>query len=108
MQAELFDKFIRRLLEDAGLTSGMRVLDVGSGAGDAAFAAADIVGPTGAVVGVDVDPSVLAKARARAEKAGRGNVAFLEGECRSLAIDGQFDAVVGRLVLMYVGDVTRR
>jgi ubiquinone/menaquinone biosynthesis C-methylase UbiE len=106
MQAELFDKFIRRLLEDAGLTSGMRVLDVGSGAGDVAFAAADIVGPTGAVVGVDVDPSVLAKARARAEKAGRGNVAFLESDCRSSAVDGQFDAVVGRLVLMYVGDVT--
>jgi ubiquinone/menaquinone biosynthesis C-methylase UbiE len=105
MQAELFDKFIRRLLEDAGLARGMRVLDVGSGGGDVAFAAADIVGPTGAVVGVDVDPSVLSKARARAEKAGRDNVAFVEGDCRSSAVDGDFDAVVGRLVLMYVGDV---
>ena len=44
-QARLFEPFTRRMLEAAGITAGMKVLDVGSGAGDVAFLAADIVGP---------------------------------------------------------------
>jgi ubiquinone/menaquinone biosynthesis C-methylase UbiE len=103
-QAGLYDRSTRRLLEDAGLGPGMRVLDVGSGAGDVALLAAGLVGPEGAVLGVDVNPDVLATARRRARAAGYRNVTFQEGDFRTAALPGDLDAVVGRLVLMYVGD----
>src|SRR5438046_1077078 len=77
LQARLYDSITRRFLEDAGLAAGMTVLDVGSGTGDVAFAAADLVGPTGRVVGVDVNPVVLETARTRAQEQGRDNVVFV-------------------------------
>ena len=58
-QHRLYGRFTRRLLEDAGIGEGMKVLDVGSGAGDVALLSAELVGPTGSVVGVDQDPEVL-------------------------------------------------
>lgn len=103
-QADLYRSVTRRLFEDAGLGTGMKVLDVGSGAGDVAFIAADLVGPTGAVVGVDVNPEVLATARSRAQAEQRDNVAFVEGDCLTAAIGGDFDAAVGRFVLMHATD----
>ena len=103
-QARHYDRSSRRLFEDAGLTRGMKVLDVGSGAGDVALLAADLVGPAGSVVGVDQNPAVLETARARARAAGLANVAFLAGDFRTLALPNDFDAVVGRLVLLYVAD----
>lgn len=106
LQARLYDRITRRFLADAGLAKGMTVLDIGSGAGDVAFAAADLVGPTGRVVGVDANPLVLEMARTRAGEEGRDNVVFVDGDCRSAALGDGFDAAVGRLVLMYTGDVT--
>lgn len=106
LQARLYDRITRRFLADAGLTPGMTVLDVGSGPGDVAFAAADLVGPTGRVVGVDVNPLILEIARARASAEGRDNVRFVAGDCRSALLPDDFDAAIGRLVLMYTGDVT--
>ena len=52
-QGQVFDPLTRRLLEQAGLMPGMRVLDLGSGAGNVARLAAELVGPHGAVVGVN-------------------------------------------------------
>jgi SAM-dependent methyltransferase len=101
-QADFQAPFTRRLLEEAGIGPGMRVLDVGSGAGDVALLAAEMVGPRGAVVGIDHNPAVLATARARA--AGYPNVAFIEGDLNAPPMDGPFDAVVGRLVLVYQPD----
>lgn len=72
----------------------MRVLDVGSGMGDVALLAAELVGPTGSVVGVDTNPDALVAARRRAPE----NVNSVEGDIRHLELDGEFDAVVGRLV----------
>lgn len=106
LQARLYDRITRRFLEDAGLAVGMTVLDVGSGAGDVAFAAADLVGPTGRVVGVDANPIVLETARARALEEQRDNVTFVAGDCRTAALGEDFDAAVGRMVLMYTRDVT--
>ena len=106
LQARLYDRITRRFLADAGLATGMTVLDIGSGAGDVAFAAADLVGPTGRVVGVDANPAVLEMARTRAREEGRENVSFVAGDCRTAALPDGFDAAVGRLVLMYTGNVT--
>jgi SAM-dependent methyltransferase len=58
-QAKFAEHATRRLFEDAGITTGMKVPDLGSGAGDVAFLAADLVGPTGRVVGVDLNPSLV-------------------------------------------------
>ena len=62
-QASLLNPVTRRLLVDAGVTSGMRVLDVGTGVGDVAFLVAELVGDTGSVVGVDRAPAAVAVAR---------------------------------------------
>src|SRR5437660_10000244 len=62
-----YDLPVRRLLEDAGIATGMRVLDVGTGAGIVAMTAAHLVGPSGAVTGADINPIALETARASAE-----------------------------------------
>jgi len=103
-QSEMLGPFTRRLFAEAGLQEGLRVLDVGSGAGDVALLAAELVGPSGSVVGVDQNPEVLKTARSRASLAGLTNLEFVEGDLREVALDGEFDAVVGRLVLMYLAE----
>jgi ubiquinone/menaquinone biosynthesis C-methylase UbiE len=103
-QAGYYNAFTRRTLAEAGVAPGMRILDVGSSAGDVALLAAELVGPTGGVVGVDVNATGLDVARERARSAGFANVAFVAGDAREAALDGDFDAVVGRLVLMYLRD----
>jgi SAM-dependent methyltransferase len=94
----------RRLFAAAGIGLGMRVLDVGSGAGEVAFLAAELVGEEGCVVGVDHDPGVVEVARRHARAAGLANVSFHEGDFRTLPVETPFDAVVGRLILMYQPD----
>ena len=104
MQAHAFDPFTRHLFRDAGLGSGMRVLDVGCGSGDVAFLAAQLVGPTGSVIGVDRTPAAISRARTRAESKRISNVQFVEGDPTEMTFDEDFDAVVGRLILMYYSD----
>ena len=94
----------RMIFEAAGIRSGMRVVDLGCGAGDVTFVAADLVGPDGYVVGVDRSPEALAQARRRAGERGLAQVRFGEGDIHDPAPDGPFDAIVGRLVLVYVPD----
>jgi len=101
-QARLFGPYTRRLLEDAGIAAGMRVLDLGSGAGDVSFILADMVGASGTVLGVDINAELLETARARADTAGLRNVTFTVGDAASVALDGDFDAVVGRCVLFFI------
>jgi SAM-dependent methyltransferase len=103
-QARLFNPSARRLLEDAGITSGMKVLDVGSGAGDVALLIAELVGAQGTVVGVDSNPQILETARARVQAAGLCNVSFLAGDIAQVALDADFDAAVGRCVLFFAPD----
>ena len=103
-QSGLYAPFTWRLFEQAGLGPGMRVLDVGTGAGDVALMAAEMVGASGSVVGVDHNPEVLQTARARTLRAGLTNATFVEGDAGALELDGGFDAAVGRLVLMHQQD----
>ena len=98
----IFRRFTEQFLVEAGIGRGMRVLDVGCGVGDVTLLVAELVGPEGAVVGVDQDARALQLARERA--AGLGQVTFAEGDLRELAVDEPFDAAVGRLVLLYLGD----
>jgi ubiquinone/menaquinone biosynthesis C-methylase UbiE len=92
----------RALLEASGLRDGMRVLDLGSGAGDMSFVVADVVGGAGEVVGIERAPEPVAEATARAERLGRANVRFVLGDIHDPVDEGAFDAVVCRLVLMFV------
>ena len=68
-QSQLYDAVTRRFLTEAGIGSGMKVLDIGCGPGDVALTAADLVGAQGSVVGVDVNPAILETAQARAQAA---------------------------------------
>ncbi len=106
-QSQFYNVFTRRLFEDAGLKAGMKVLDVGCGAGDVSLIAADLVGPRGAVLGVDKDKGVVETARKRAFEARLHNVSFVEADIDSVVLDSRFDAVVGRLVLMYLSKPAR-
>lgn len=94
----------RTLLKAAGLRDGMRVLDLGSGAGDMSFLVADVVGEDGEVVGLERAPAAIAEARARGERQGRANVRFVQGDILDRHDASTFDALVCRLVLMYVPD----
>ena len=103
-QSQLYDGVTRRFLNAAGIGKGMKVLDIGSGAGDVALTLAEFVGNDGAVVGVDVNAEILETARSRAETAGITNVEFIAGDARTLDLPDDFDAIVGRLVLMYMAE----
>lgn len=104
LQASAFAESTRSLLVEAGIEPGMRVLDVGCGVGDVSLLAASLVGPSGAVIGVDTDPRALEVARGRAAAEMLSQAAFLESDLRNLDFPEPFDAVVGRFVLMYLGD----
>ncbi len=103
-QSRVYGESTQRLCKRAGVTEGMRVLEVGSGAGDVALTLAELVGPEGWVVGVDLNPAILETARQRATDAGIQNVEFVAGDARTLAFTDKFDAIVGRFVLMYMVD----
>lgn len=103
-QASQVGELTAQVLAAAGLRPGMRVLDVGSGAGDVAFLAARFVGPEGEVIGVDQSPDAVALANQRASAAGLDRVSFRVGDAATIALDAPVDAVIGRLVLMYFPD----
>ncbi len=84
----------------ASLGKGETVLDLGSGAGFDCFLAARAVGPEGRVIGVDMTPEMVEKARENARRGGYGNVEFRLGEIEHLpAADGSVDAVISNCVI---------
>ena len=103
-QSRIYGESTRFLCQRAGISKGMRVLEIGSGAGDVAFMLAQLVGASGQVVGVDINSNILETARQRAATEGIENVEFIPGDARTLAFDDKFDAVVGRFVLMYMAN----
>jgi len=106
IQARLIEPITRRFFSTAGITPGMRVLDVGSGIGDIAFLAAELVGDVGQIIGVERAAAALRVARRRASALATGNVTFLDGDPAELTFDRPFDAIVGRYVLMFQPDPT--
>ena len=87
-------------LAHAALKAGETVLDLGSGAGVDCFLAARETGPTGRVIGVDMTPSMIERARANAAKAGTTNVEFRLGEIEHLPVaDATVDCVISNCVV---------
>jgi SAM-dependent methyltransferase len=105
--ARALEPLTRFLFVEAGLQPGMRVLDARSGAGDVALLARQIVGPEGHVTGFDQMPGTVAYANERAAFRGLSNVEFVEAEIDDLPFGQDFDAIVGRVVLMYRRDPVR-
>ena len=84
----------------AALRRGEVVLDLGSGAGFDCFLAARQVGPEGRVIGVDMTPEMIAKARANAAQAAYGNVEFHLGEIEHLPVpDSSIDVIISNCVI---------
>ncbi|MFN8459272.1 MAG: methyltransferase domain-containing protein [Anaerolineae bacterium] len=103
-QAQLYNPSTRAFFQAAGISSGMRVLELGSGTGDVSLVLADLVGPSGRVVGVELKPTAVGTARSRLSAAGWRNVEYLAGAIESAELEQDFDAVVGRFVLMWLPD----
>jgi len=103
-QAAWYEPSTLRLFEQAGISEGMRVLDLGCGVGDVSFTARKLVGTSGEVLGIDRSEVAVAEAQKRAAAAGLRNVQFLASDLDNFRSEKKFDAVVGRLVLMYPPD----
>ena len=92
-------------LDFLDLMPGETVLDLGSGAGFDAFLAARHVGDTGRVIGVDMTPEMIRRARANAAAGGFANVEFRQGRLESLPLDdATVDAVTSNCVINLVPD----
>ena len=97
-----------QLLAGASLMPGARVLDVACGTGLVTFAAAQAVGPTGQILGVDLSGRMIEAARRRAEERKTSNTTFARMDAESLDLpDAGFDVVLCSLGLMYMPDPER-
>ena len=104
-QAAILRPVTERLLRAVNIGPGMRVLDLGCGAGDVSMLAAEFVGPTGLVVGIDRNREVLTLAAERAHAAGFGQIRFEQASVESFSSQEPFDIVVGRCVLVHQSDL---
>ena len=102
LQSRFIGELTETIFARAGLAQGMHVLDLGCGAGDVSLLAAAFVGSNGSVLGVDQAPESVSLARERAKAAGLDNVRFEVGLIEELRQGGPYDALVGRLVLLYL------
>ena len=92
----------------ASLKEGEVILDLGSGAGFDCFLAANSVGKTGKVIGIDMTPEMVEKARENAHKGGYENVEFRLGEIENLPVaDNHVDAIISNCVINLSPDKDR-
>jgi ubiquinone/menaquinone biosynthesis C-methylase UbiE len=112
-QTRYFGSLTLHVLQLAGIAPGMRVLDVGCGAGGTSFLAAQLVGPHGLILGVDKSPAAIATAAAKAAAAGMSNMRFITADLMGdpgenlgkilggSSDDALVDAMIGTRVLLY-------
>src|SRR5699024_763141 len=103
-QSVVLDPLTRSLLIDAGITAGMRMLDIGTGSGAVAALAADLVGSHGHVLAIDRDATALDGARDELARHPQDEVAEADLAGLDLDLDGEFDAIIGRAVLMHLSE----
>jgi enediyne biosynthesis protein CalE5 len=109
---EFFDRSMtflnHRLVADARLRPGQRVLDLGSGTGYPALLAAQVVGSQGAVIGMDLAEHMLAAAERKAKRLGLSHVTFRTGDVTALPFeDRAFDAATSRFCLMFLPEIPK-
>ena len=92
------------LLEQAGVSAGMRCIDVGCGGGAVTLEIARLVGPGGTVVGIDMDGVKLGLARQAAAERGLANAEFRVGDVRDWDEPGGYDAVYSRFLLQHLSE----
>jgi ubiquinone/menaquinone biosynthesis C-methylase UbiE len=97
-----------RLVGDARLRAGMRVLDLGSGTGYPALLGAQTVGPNGSVIGLDLAEQMLTVARRKATALGLANSTFRTGDATALPFEtNSFDAATSRFCLMFLPEIPK-
>ena len=104
LQASLLNPLTERFLREAGISRGMRVLDLGCGAGDVTMIAAALAGPEGEVIGIDTAEQSLEVARERAADEGFSNITFVCTNLMDYRPGRSFDAVIGRHILIHTKD----
>jgi SAM-dependent methyltransferase len=105
LQASLINPFTDGLLIKAGITSGMRILDLGCGVGEVSLLAARLVAPHGSVHGIDIDQAALEQARSMLQSAGYNCATFELTDVNEHQPGQPYDAVIGRHILIHIADV---
>jgi ubiquinone/menaquinone biosynthesis C-methylase UbiE len=100
-QGAMLRPITERLLRNAGIDAGMRVLDLGCGAGDVSMLAAELVGPEGSIVGIDRSQEVLDVAKERAREGGLRQISFVRASIEAFSAREPFDLVIGRYILIH-------
>jgi ubiquinone/menaquinone biosynthesis C-methylase UbiE len=101
-----WQRFGRRTIERLNLPAGARVLDVCCGSGASAIPAAEAVGPSGRVLGIDLAENLLALARAKAQNQGLSHAEFRSGDMLDLRLpETSFDAVICVFGIFFVPEV---
>jgi ubiquinone/menaquinone biosynthesis C-methylase UbiE len=104
LQASILNPLTEQLFRRAGISPGMRVLDLGCGVGDVSLLAARLVGRQGSVTSVDIDPAALETLKARASSAQIDNIECVQADVHDWRPARKFDAVVGRHILIHSKD----
>ncbi len=103
---EMHPRLARKLVELANLQPGQVVLDVATGTGLAAIPAAQMVGATGRVIGLDISRGMLEQARRKIEAENLANLELIEGDADYLSFEaGSFDAILCASALIYLSDI---
>src|SRR4030095_3602566 len=100
-QGAMLRPITERLLRNAGIDAGMRVLDLGCGGGDVSMLAPELVGPEGSIVGSDRSQEVLDGAKERAREGGLRQISVVRASIEAFSAREPFDLVIGRYILIH-------
>ncbi|MEB3177767.1 MAG: methyltransferase domain-containing protein [Nostocaceae cyanobacterium] len=106
-QGKFYSPVAQCLISCANLQTRQKILDVATGTGLVAFAAAQIVGDSGKVIAVDISPGMLSQAREKLAASGLQNLAFLEADAEHIhLVESSFDRILCSLAICYLTDIS--